>query len=199
MILVFDTETSSLVDKNLSVNHPQQARLVELGAILCDNDGTERSTLSLIVRPDGWQVSPGAAAVHGITQEVAERSGVEVSLVMHLFAHMLDNASLALAYNMKFDRDVISLELLRMGEPRPIEWPSEVRLECVMELVTPVLNMPPTLKMKRAGILTPKPPKLSEAYMKLFDEDMIGAHSALADARAAKRVWFRIKGHGNVY
>ena len=50
MILVFDTETSSLVDKNLSVNHPQQARLVELGAILCDNDGTERSTLSLIVR-----------------------------------------------------------------------------------------------------------------------------------------------------
>jgi DNA polymerase-3 subunit epsilon len=196
MILCFDTETSNLVNKDLPPDHPDQARLVELGAILCDEDGTERLSLSLIVRPDGWTISPGAAAVHGITQEIAERSGVDVRLAIHAFVHLLDNATKALAFNMAFDRAVISLELIRMGESRPVEWPPEVELECIMERAKAALNLPPTAKMKRAGRFEPKTPNLGEAYMKLFDEELIGAHSALADARAAKRVWFKLKGLG---
>ncbi len=196
MIFCFDTETSSFVNPSLPPDHPQQARLVELGAILCEDDGTERASLSMIVRPDGWVISPGAAAVHGITQDVAERCGVDIGLVIQNFAHLLDLADLALAYNVKFDKDVMSLELIRMGESRPVEWPSKTRVECIMELARTALNLPPTPRMKRAGRFEAKAPKLSEAYTKLFDEELIGAHSALADARAAKRVWFKLMGYG---
>lgn len=196
MILFWDTETSAFVRPDLPHDHPDQARLVELGAILCDDDGTERSSVSLIVRPNGWQISPGAAAVHGITQEIAERCGVNVGLAIQTFCHLLDNARKALAFNMAFDKNVISLELLRLGEARPVEWPPEVELECVMELAKAALNLPPTAKMKRTGRFGPKTPNLGEAHVKLFDEEMVGAHSALADARAAKRIWFRLTGQG---
>jgi DNA polymerase-3 subunit epsilon len=196
MLFFYDTETSTLVNKNLPPDHPDQAHLVELGAILCDEDGTERSSVSLIVRPQSWQISPGAAAVHGITQEIAERSGVDVGFAIQTFCHFLDLSTKALAFNMAFDKNVISLELIRMGESRPVEWPPEVELECIMERAKAALNLPPTAKMKRAGRFESKTPNLGEAYMKLFDEELIGAHSALADARAAKRVWFKLKGMG---
>lgn len=194
MFLVFDTETSCFVNKNLPPDHPDQCRLVELGAILCDEQGVERSSLSLIVRPEGWTISPGAAAVHGITQDVAKRFGVPVKLAIEAFQSLLANAEKCLAFNMKFDRDVVSIERIRLGEERPAPWP--VPLECVMELARNALNLPPTVAMKRAGRLGPKNPNLNEAHVKLFDEPILQAHSALADARAAKRVWFKLKGFG---
>lgn len=196
MIFVWDCETSALVNKDLPHDHPEQARLVELGAVLAEDDGTERASLSMIVRPDGWTIPPEAAAIHGITQEIALRSGVDVEHVIRTFAHYLDLVDVALAFNMAFDRAVISLELIRLGESRPVEWPDRPRLECVMELAKVALNLPPTEKMKRAGRLGPKTPNLGEAHVKLFDEEMVGAHSALADARAAKRIWFRLTGQG---
>lgn len=193
MIFVWDTETSNFVMKDLDPDHPRQARLVELGAILCEDDGTERASLSLIVRPDGWTITPGSAAVHGITQKTAERCGVDIDFALLSFCHLLDKAHTALAFNMKFDRDVVSLELLRQGEARPVEWPPEIQLACVMELARDYLNLPPTHAMLRAGRRGPKNPNLGEAYQALFGEPLIGAHSALADARAATRVWFEIK------
>jgi DNA polymerase-3 subunit epsilon len=198
MYLFFDSETSNLVQKDLPPDHPRQAHLVELGAVLCDPDGTERSSISFIVKPNGWFIDPAAAAIHGITQEIAERCGVDIELAVFTFAHLLDNADICLAFNMAFDKDVISLELIRMGEPRPVEWPSKVQLECVMELAKRALNLPPTKRMLRAGITGPKTPSLKETHIQLFNEEVAGAHSALADARAAKRVWFKLTGQGGI-
>jgi DNA polymerase-3 subunit epsilon len=192
--LFSDTETSGFIRKDLPADHPEQCRLVELGAILCDEAGVERSTLSLIIRPEGWSISPGAAAVHGITQATAKRFGIPVEYAIRLFQELMTNCTKCLAFNMNFDRDVVAIERLRMGEERPVPWP--VPLECVMELAKVALSLPPTEKMKRAGRFGAKNPNLNEAHVKLFDEPIMGAHSALADARAAKRVWFKCKGMG---
>lgn len=194
MFLVYDTETSGYVRKDLPPDHPDQCHLVELGAILYDEQGVERSSVSLIVRPENWTISPGAAAVHGITQEIAERFGVPIRNAVETFLNLLVNAKKCLAFNMAFDRDVMSIERIRLGELRPVPWYPE--MECVMELARDALNLPPTAAMKRAGRLGPKNPNLNEAHVKLFDEPVTGAHSALADARAAKRVWFKLKGWG---
>jgi len=193
VILVFDTETSGFVQHGLPYDHPQQCHLVELGAILAEDDGTERACLSMIVKPDGWTIPPDAAAIHGITQEMALRCGVEVAFVVCAFANLLDNATLALAYNMPFDKDVMSLELLRLGEQRPVEWPTDIGFEDILDSVTPVVDMPPTRRMLASGRTGPKKPKLGEAYRHFFGEELESAHSALADARAALKVWLRVR------
>lgn len=67
-------------------------------------------------------------------------------------------------------------------------------VECAIELVTPMCKMPPTERMIAAGRGDQfKNPKLVEAHQFLFGEGFDGAHSALADARATKRVWFEAK------
>lgn len=197
MILSFDTETDGIPQKNLDPLHPNQVHLVELGCVLMEEDGTERCVSSLIVRPDGWVIPEGAHKVHGIRNEVAARCGVSVGHVLNHFCHLLELADLVIAYNVQFDKDVMSIELIRHGEPRPVEWP-DVPLLCICDAATPVVNAPPTERMKRAGRMGPKRPKLTEAYLHLFGEELVGAHSALADARACARVYNRLRADGAI-
>lgn len=71
----------------------------------------------------------------------------------------------------------------------------------MLELVTPIVNLPPTQKMINAGFNKPKPPKLIEAYRHFFgdadaEEFSAKAHGALADARATARLYFHLKREG---
>ncbi len=194
LVLAFDTETTRFVNRNLPHDHRHQARLVQLGAVLVERDPPheERASLSLIARPDGWTVPPDAAAVHGISQDVAERCGVEAEIIVHAFARLLDRADEAIAFNFPFDRDVVSIELLHLGLDRPVDWPTDVRLTCAMEAARAHMRLPPTERMVRAGRLGYKAPKLGDAYAYLFGEPLVDAHDALVDARATARVWFEI-------
>jgi DNA polymerase-3 subunit epsilon len=47
--------------------------------------------------------------------------------------------------------------------------------------------------MKAAGRKGPKSPKLSEAYRHFLGEDLIGAHDALVDVRACRRIYDHLK------
>lgn len=193
MILVIDTETTGIPQRDLPADHSDQVRLVEFAAVLCDEDGTERACVNFIVQPDGWTVPDLPASIHGITTEVAQRTGVPVHLVLDCFANLLDLADEMVAYNAQFDKDVMSIELIRAGEERPVEWPHELTITCACEAVTPVLNLPPTERMLKYGHTGPRRPKLAVAYETLFNEPMVGAHGALADARACARIHFHLK------
>jgi DNA polymerase-3 subunit epsilon len=61
-----------------------------------------------------------------------------------------------------------------------------------MEAATPVLNLPPTERMIAAGFDKPKPPKLEECIRHFFNEDLEGAHDAMADVIACRRVYFHL-------
>ena len=71
-ILVFDVETTGLPLWNEPSEDPRQPHLVQLAALLVDDDTRQViSTLDVIVRPDGWLIPEDVAAVHGITTERA--------------------------------------------------------------------------------------------------------------------------------
>ncbi len=196
MLLVWDTETDGFPILSLPHDHPSQVHLVELACVLYERDGTERASVDLIIRPDGWTIPEGASKVHGITNEVAERCGVDVLHALRCFSHLLELADEAAAFNVQFDRNVMSIELLRQGESRPVEWP-DIPLTCVMDMSQPVLNLPPTQKMLRAGRNHAKRPNLRETYQILFGEPLVNAHNALVDARACARVYFHLMSREN--
>lgn len=187
-ILCYDTETTGVVDP---------IHLVELGAVLIDEAGTERASVSLIVRPDGWTIPEAAARVHGITNDVALRLGVPLVVAIAALTNLWAVATVRVAHNLEYDDRVVDAALTRLGRPSQVRRPPGV---CTKELAAPVLNLPPTERMIAAGYGNkPKSPSLKECVKHFFDEDqVIGAHGALADARACARVYLALKAGGNL-
>ncbi len=179
--LSFDTETTGI----------DAPRLVELGAVLME-DERERACVSLIVRPGDYDEIPEAAArVHGITTVTALACGVPLIVAISTLTNLWAVASVRVAHNLEFDDKVIAAAMASLGRTSTLPRPPGV---CTKELAAPILNLPPTERMCAAGYDKPKPPSLREAYQHFFGEDPPGAHSALADARAAARVYLAIKG-----
>ena len=176
--LAFDTETTGIDEPDL----------VELGAVLMEDD-RERACVSLVVRPDGWNVPDEAARVHGITHATAVATGVPLIVAVAALTNLWGLAALRVAHNLEFDDKVIRRAIARLPRGSNLPVPPSA---CTKELATPVLNLPPTERMLAAGYNKPKPPTLTEAYRFFFGEPPTGAHSALADARACARVYLKL-------
>lgn len=189
MILAFDTETTGLPDFKAPSDAPQQPHLVQLAMILMDDDLTERASVSMIIKPDGWTIPDDVAKIHGITTEIAKRVGVPEELAVKLYVAMqYDPPALSLAHNVNFDLRIMRIAMLRHGFDKAWQEARLLKSYCTMETAKPIVNMPPTARMLAAGFNKPKPPKLVECMQHFFGEDLIGAHDALVDVRATVRL-----------
>jgi DNA polymerase-3 subunit epsilon len=189
--LVYDTETSGLVHDRLPIEHPSQPDLVQLAALLLDENAKELAAIHCIIKPQGWVIPDQAAKVHGITTALANEVGIPHLLAVAMFTNLRALADVQVAHNLSFDERVMSTAIHRTGKTP--SHPGPMERACTKELATPVLNLPPTAKMVAAGFNKPKPPTLSECYLHLFGETLEGAHDAMVDTRACARVFFRLR------
>lgn len=192
MILFFDTETTGFFQDRLPVDDPSQPYIVQLAAQLCAEDGEIIAGFSLIIDPGIGEISipAKAAEVHGITNEKAVQFGVSAECALSLFTHLYQRADIVCAHNIKFDKGVIEAAIARhYGRVMPLR----KTLFCTMEAASPVVNLPPTERMLAAGMTKPKPPKLEECIRHFFGEDLDGAHDAMVDVEACRRVYFHLK------
>lgn len=195
-IIFFDTETTGLPKDWLPADHAEQPHLVQLACILTEDDGTERASLSIIVKPDA-PIPDGAARVHGITDLIADRFGVFNPAAVALWDRLAERADLIVAHNLKFDMAVMDTAWRRVrSERKPtLDLAHGTRGRfCTMEAASPTVNLPPTDRMRAAGFTKPKPPKLEECIRHFFGEELTGAHDALVDVRACARVFFHLRG-----
>lgn len=189
MILFFDTETTGFYDNRLPPDHDGQPHVVQLAMLLTDDAGAERLSASLII--DCPHPIPSRASdVHGITNEVAGRFGVDLEASIDLFRHFYRLADIVVCHNVAFDVPVMASEIGRFQK-------HAVNLTkptfCTMEAATPIVNLPPTERMLAAGFNKPKPPKLEECIAHFFGEKLEGAHDAMIDVAACRRVYLHLK------
>lgn len=187
MILIFDTETTGMVRWREPITHPEQPRVIQLGAALYHADGTELSAVSLIVRCD-TAVEPEAAAVHGIEQHLIDGAGVKPKLAIYLLNEMASKADTLVAHNIAFDRKMAAIEFLRCEVDGG--YFDCLPTFCTMQAATPLCRL---LKQNPRHAADYKWPKLSEAYAYFFNEPLIGAHDALSDVRACARIYFHLQ------
>lgn len=192
MILFFDTETTGLPDKRMPLDWEGQPHLVQLAAVLTEDDGTERGSFSTIIEPSGWTIPEGAAKVHGITTELAAAAGMPIHPALYTFMQMRQRANVLVAHNIKFDAEIIKIAVARTDFSYPK--PPPVTMFCTMESASPIIALPPTERMIAAGYTKNKPPNLGECIRHFFNEELTGAHDALVDVRACARVYFHIIG-----
>lgn len=193
MKLFFDTETTGLPDYRSPSDAPTQPHLVQLAMILTEDDGRERGSVSLIVKPEGWEIPPGASDIHGITTEVARSCGVSEKSAVELYRSFFALASTSIAHNHSFDERIMRIAQLRAGHDRAqIESNEQKQKFCTCTSAALIVNLPPTARMLAAGFNKPKPPKLEECMRHFFGEELTGAHDALVDVRACIRVYFEL-------
>ena len=192
MRLIFDTETAGLPIKGAPPGDPRQPHLVQLAALLTEDDGTERAAINLIIRPQGWTIPAEVAAIHGITTEIAERCGVTLNLAMLTFESLYRRADTLVAHNIGFDWLILLTARKRAGWP-PMRREDALPQFCTMAASTPHCRLPPTERMVAAGMSGFKAPKLIEAYRHFFGEDFQGQHDASADVRACARVYLHLQ------
>ena len=184
MYLFFDTETTG-IPRNYRApvsdlkNWP---RLVQIAWLLTDEEVNEVASAEYIVRPAGFIIPRDAVKIHGITNEIAERNGVDLPTVLIAVTAAINKASVLVAHNMHFDEKILGAEFLRSGYPNVVE--SKERT-CTMQASTNYCRLP--------GPYGYKWPTLRELHIKLFQEAFEGAHRALVDVRACARCYFELK------
>jgi len=188
MILFFDTETTGFLDDRLPIDHEAQPHIVQLAAQLCEDGGTPVAGFSFIVAP-GVPIPERAAAMHGITDEKSIQFGVSSEFALSAFTHLYQRADLICAHNIKFDKGILEVAIARhYGKIMPLRKP----LFCTMEAASPIVNLPPTERMLAAGFTKPKPPKLEEYIRHFFNEELDGAHDAMVDVTACRRIYLHL-------
>lgn len=199
--LFYDTETTGLPLFKEPSEHPDQPHIVQLGAALVDLD-TRRvlSSLDVIVRPSGWTIPDEVAAIHGITTELAGQVGIPEADAVGTLIEMWDRASFRIGHNEQFDARIIRIALMRHfpaceGEAVLADVWKQGAAKCTQQISTPILKLPPTEKMKRAGFLKHKSANLGEAYQFFTGKPLEGAHSAMVDVRACIDVFFAAHDH----
>lgn len=175
--LYYDTETTGFPAKAGSPLS-EQPFIVQLAAILVDDDEGEMASMNVTIKPAGWTVPEDAAKIHGISTEKAERFGIPIASAMSMFSQLCRQSEQAIAHNDEFDVKLVGFEIDRLQKPNVL---LQTPRFCTMKATTEICKLP-----GRYGQF--KWPKLIEAHQHFFGEGFDGAHDALVDVRACHRV-----------
>jgi DNA polymerase III subunit epsilon len=181
MYLVFDTETTGFLNRKLPANHPDQGRIVQIAAMLLDNNLDSMAAFSLLIKPDNWNIQPGAQKVHGISKELCEKHGVEIPLALSILSSLMLKAKYLVAFNLAFDKSMLEIEAELLQLSGHFNRPQENQF-CVMEMTTPICKLPGKFPNSY------KWPKLEEAYNYFFGRKPDNTHDALGDVKATCEV-----------
>jgi DNA polymerase III subunit epsilon len=171
----FDTETTG--------TDPLEARIVTVCLARCQAHATPE-VRSWLVDP-GVEIPAEAAAVHGITTEVARRDGEPPAGVLEAVAEVLVSTWLAglptVAMNAAYDLTVIESELDRHG------------LDSLGERLdgAPMLVVDPLVIDRHVDRYRPGKKRLAD-LCEVYNVLLQGAHTADGDALAAARVAWRM-------
>lgn len=188
MILFIDTETSGLADFNLRARDPAQPHIVQLAAVLANDNGSSFEEHNVIIKPDGWDIPKEASDVHGITNEIAQ-IGITEKLAAEILVAMMRKANLLVAHNLSFDKFIARIAMRRFDliTDEDDTWWKGLPTFCTMREMTNICQIPG----KYAGKF--KWPNLQEAHQHAFGKPFDGAHDAMADLLACKAIYFWLK------
>lgn len=165
MELFYDTETSGF-------NNPH---IVQLAAVCGPH------SINLLIKPDGWEIEPGAEEVHGISQQRALREGIPIGHAMWLFVALCEVATVRVAHNAAYDEKIVALEAERLEMEIPI-----CPVFCTMLASVDHCKLPGRFRGQY------KWPKLDEAHRHFFGCGFDNAHDAFADLVACRAIYGKL-------
>jgi DNA polymerase-3 subunit epsilon len=184
--LFIDTETTGL-PKNWKApvsevdNWP---RIIQVAWIVTDEYGQLQSEKDYLIYPEGFSIPSNASEVHGITDEIAKKNGVNLKTVLLELNGYISSASYVIAHNIDFDLNVIGAEFQRCNLKTVL---FEKKKICTMLLSTDYCAL-----ANKYTEFSYNWPTLSELHYKLFEEVITESHNALIDIKATLRCFWKL-------
>ena len=120
MYLIFDTETTGLPKDfkkpYTNLENWDTARCVQLAWQLHDKFGKLIDSGNDIIKPVGFEIPLTSTKIHGITNELANDTGVLIQDGLKIFNKALTRTKFLIGHNIEFDINVISSEYHRLNE-----------------------------------------------------------------------------------
>lgn len=171
-LAVLDTETTGV--------DPSTARVVSCTIALLTGGGEVAERYDWLLDP-GVEIPSAAARVHGITTEVARKSGVEAAVgidqIVAQLANLTERGYPVVVYNAPYDLTILRAESARHG----VQWLSD-RSPAVEPVVVDPLIIDKEVDRYRKGKRT------LEVVSQHYGVELGAAHDAGEDAIAAGRV-----------
>ncbi|NNL81930.1 MAG: PHP domain-containing protein, partial [Winogradskyella sp.] len=186
MYLIFDTETTGLPKRwdapiTDTDNWP---RAVQIAWQLHDALGNCIEHEDYLIKPEGFNIPFDAEKVHGISTELAESAGEELSKVLEKFNDALAKTKFVVGQNVQFDLNIMGAEFVRADLRNQLqELPV---LDTCTEHTANLCQIPGG----RYGKF--KLPTLTELHKFLFNQPFNEAHNATADVEATARCFFEL-------
>lgn len=185
MYLFFDTETTGL-PKNYKApasDSDNWPRLVQIAWSWYDSEGNVWDSYSYIIKPNGFIIPEEVAKLHRVTQERAEKEGVDLEAALKHFAEDVKKAEFIIAHNIDFDDKIISAEFYRLQMESVLTDANKI---CTMKSSVDFCHIPNSYGRY-------KWPNLDELYNCLFGTSFPDAHDALVDVNACAKCFFELK------
>jgi DNA polymerase-3 subunit epsilon len=185
MRLLFDTETTGLFDYKADRKTLLAPRIVQLAAILVDDDYREVASISTLIKPEGYEIPKEMTDIHGITTEQATKCGIPMKTALSAFKALHRAADETIGHNVEFDQTLIEIET-RINYGADFEW-NWGQTFCTKKAMTEHCKLPGGFNGEY------KWPNLKQAFVHATGEMFDGAHNAMNDIRATLRVYRWLK------
>jgi DNA polymerase III epsilon subunit-like protein len=207
-ILVFDTETTGLPKSKIM--NPDTLNLwphtVQFSYVIYDTNLNDIivSSDKIVKLKDGITMPEDSIKIHGITNEISQKNGINIESIINEFFSHLRNVDLLVGHNVSFDINMIKVELLRLIYEAKFISENEVK-ECKYNLhfLTNYKNICCTLQesidlcnikaIDKFGKEYTKFPKLLELHQKLFESTPNNLHNSFNDILVTLRCFMKLK------
>lgn len=176
-MMILDTETTGLVE-NLTTRSDHQPEIIEFCGIDIDLfTGDIRKEYDTLIKPI-FPITDEIMKMNGITNEMV-KNAPSFKEASEQIRDMIESSDIIVAHNASFDRDMIDLEIKKIGMSK-IAWP---RLICSVEATVHLTGF----RLNLQGL-----------YEHLFNVKFPGAHRARADVEALTRCVMELKKRGDI-
>lgn len=172
--LVFDTETTGLLDFKKPADDPSQPHLASIAMIETDENGIELDRTMLYVKPNGWTMPAEAQAINGLTTEFLMENGTPIEIVLDTYEAFVRRGLAVTAFNVQFDAKMMRTEFRRLGRDDLF---AITRNSCLMRGLKPYQAQGLEI---RAGQFVKR-----EEALAFFGLTSSEAHTAMGDAEDA--------------
>jgi DNA polymerase III epsilon subunit-like protein len=208
-VLVFDTETTGLPKSKIM--NPDTLNLwphiVQFSYVIYDTilNDIVHSSDSIVKLKDGITIPEDSIKIHGVTNEISQKNGTNIEVILNEFFSHLRNIDLLVGHNISFDINMIKVELLRfIYETKYNILEDDVKTyKYNLHFLTNYKNICCTLQdsidlcnikaIDKFGKEYIKFPKLLELHQKLFESTPNNLHNSFNDILVTLRCFMKLK------
>lgn len=169
-ILAIKVHTSGLPQWGVPSESPSQPHIVKLQ--MRYTYGGADIHHDIIIKPEGWEIEEEAAAVHGITQQIAASRGIPEPEALQIMLDLWENGkALIVGHNVSFDMRILRIALKRYRGDEAAELFKITPTDCTQLIAKPLMALPSEKRGFRA-------PKLDESCKFFIPRDISGCTEA---------------------